>query len=61
MKEDAMHVFYMNKDVHEHNSQMLKQLESAEQTFPAVHILPKVVVHLSTSMALLEALSFFKN
>ena len=41
MKEDAMHVFYMNKDVHEHNSQMLKQLESAEQTFPAVHIMPK--------------------
>ncbi len=41
LNEDAMHVFYMNKDVHEHNAKMLRKLETVEQIFPAVHVLPK--------------------
>ncbi len=38
---DSMHVFYTNKEVHDHNTLMLQKLESPEQTFGAIHRVPK--------------------
>ncbi len=39
--EDAMHVFYTNKEVHDHNTKMLEQLTTKAKDFNAIHILPK--------------------
>ena len=41
LNEDAMHVFYTNKEVNDHNDTMLQKLESPEQTFTAIHRVPK--------------------
>ena len=41
LNENAMHVFYTNKEVHDHNIAMLNKITSAQITFDAIHVTPK--------------------
>ncbi len=41
LDENAMHVFYTNKEVHEHNTKMLDGLPSLEMSFNAINVVPK--------------------
>ena len=41
LEKDAMHVFYMNKDVKNHNDKMINKLDSKLVTIPAIKNIPK--------------------
>ena len=61
LDDDAMHIFYTNKEVNDHNEEMLKKLDGASVTMKANKICPKGYISKESPHGTIDNTQFMKN